>query len=157
MGDRSWAKITIGGIVPGLKFRQFCDNVLGYDPLALANMGEGDAVVRIDQDGRLVIEDAERAGGWFEELENWLVSNGIPFDRVNDGYGGSYGPELRQWRPGMDQPLDLPLALDEPCVLLDEVRRHLDPPGEFRAWFERAHPVFPPVPPLQVVGDLPRR
>ena len=68
MGERSWARLTIGGAVS----RQ-----------ALAGALETLAGCRLDEcleDDQVVVEDDEASWGGFAELEAWLESRSIPFD-----------------------------------------------------------------------------
>jgi hypothetical protein len=83
MSDHFWAKIWIGGPMPDHlmgEFRQKLDEA-GLFPADgdLSECAEG-------RDGSLAFEDSEATYGWFEDLEEWLVLNGIEFNRQSDSY-----------------------------------------------------------------------
>jgi len=83
MSDRYWAKIWIGGPVPDdlmPEFRQKLDEA-GLFPV------DGDLSECVQgRDDSLAFDDSEAPYGWFEELEEWLVLNGIEFNRQSDAY-----------------------------------------------------------------------
>jgi aspartate oxidase len=90
MSDRFPAEITIGGMIP----RRLLDELAGM----IASEGVSiDWQYTLDEAGvRAAIDtaaargetvrftDDEAVGGQFEDLENWLTSHGIDFDRHSD-------------------------------------------------------------------------
>jgi hypothetical protein len=68
MGERSWARLTIGGTVSRAALAGALERLEG---LRLEDCLEG---------AQVVVEDPEAAWGGFSELEAWLQARGIPFD-----------------------------------------------------------------------------
>jgi hypothetical protein len=78
MGERSWARLTIGGAVS----RQVLAD-------ALATL----AGCRLDEcleGNQVVVEDPEASWGGFAELEAWLEIRRIPFDLESAARAGSW-------------------------------------------------------------------
>jgi hypothetical protein len=68
MGERSWARLTIGGPVSRRALADALETLVGC---------------RLDEcleDDQVVVEDPDAAWGGFSELEAWLEARGIPFD-----------------------------------------------------------------------------
>jgi hypothetical protein len=51
-----------------------------------------------EEDGIFSLSDPDARSGEFEELEEYLVQNNIPFDRFSDSYA-EYEAEKKQYRP----------------------------------------------------------
>ena len=88
MGDRSWARLTIGGTV--LRF-------------ALAGALEALEGLRLESclgDNHVVLEDAQASWGGFSELEAWLQARGIPFDLESGACPSEWPDMLVHSRPG---------------------------------------------------------
>lgn len=49
-------------------------------------------------DGLVRLEDSQAANGRFDELEELLIENNVPFDRVSDSYC-EFSAEVRYFRP----------------------------------------------------------
>ena len=88
MGERSWARLTIGGPV---------------SRAALAEALEKLAGLRLEdclEDGQVVVEDPEASWGGFSPLEAWLEAHGIPFDLESAACPGAWPDMLVHFRPG---------------------------------------------------------
>jgi hypothetical protein len=88
MGERSWARLTIGGLV---------------SRHALADALETLAGRRLDEcleDDQVVVEDPEAPWGGFSELEAWLEARGIPYDLESAACPGVWPDMLVHFRPG---------------------------------------------------------
>ena len=104
MGDYYWGQMNIGGRVTARQFHEMQkleDSLQGVDPLDLpeeAAGGYGEKPMLYK--GVLYFGDPQASYGQFEELEEYLIEQGIPFDRNSDGYF-EYPPESRSSRPGV--------------------------------------------------------
>ena len=88
MGERNWARLTIGGQVPRRLLTDALETLAGC---------------RLDEcleDGRVVVEDPEASWGGFSELEAWLEGRGIPFDLESAACPGAWPDMLVHFRPG---------------------------------------------------------
>jgi hypothetical protein len=88
MGERSWARLTIGGTV---------------SRSALAGALEALEGLRLESclwDLHVVLEDPEASWGGFSELEAWLQARGIPFDLESGACPGGWPDMLVHFRPG---------------------------------------------------------
>lgn len=92
MSDRMWGKIWIGEVPQHLvhELRKQLDNA----GLIGKNEGMG---VHIDDRGLLALEDNEARYGRFENLEEWLETNKVEYDRQSDGCY-EYSPERVSYR-----------------------------------------------------------
>src|SRR5437899_6795607 len=88
MGERSWARLTIGGRVSRSALAEVLETLEG---LRLEDCLEGNQVV---------VEDPEASWGGFSELEAWLQARGIPFDLESGACPGGWPDRLVQFRPG---------------------------------------------------------
>src|SRR5437762_12440554 len=87
MGERSWARLTIGG---------------RGSPSALAEAVETLEGLRLEDclnGAQVVVEDAEASWGGFSELEAWLEARGIPFDLERGACPGGRPDPLAHFRP----------------------------------------------------------
>jgi hypothetical protein len=87
MGERSWARLTIGGSVSRAGLAEALKRLAG---LRLEDCLEG---------GQVVVEDPEASWGGFSELEAWLQARGIPFDLESAACPGAWPDILVQFRP----------------------------------------------------------
>ena len=88
MGERSWARLTIGGSVSRAGLAEALERLEG---LRLEDCLE---------DGQVVVEDPETSWGSFSELEAWLEARGIPFDLESGVCPGAWPDMLVHFRPG---------------------------------------------------------
>lgn len=110
-------------------------------------------------DARVVsVSDVSAEDGEFEDLEEWLVNHGVPFDRHSDGYCDGYmqiPPCVRSYRPaeGDRSAVDVEYNLTESgeaYLARDDVLRCLEGPADdvamaIRALIERECPVVRPL------------
>ena len=87
MGERSWARLTIGGRVSRSALTEAVETLEG---LRLEDCLEG---------AQVVVEDAEASWGGFSELEAWLEARGIPFDLESGACPGGWSDRLVHFRP----------------------------------------------------------
>src|SRR5438093_5519 len=87
MGERSWARLTIGGRVSRSALTEALETLEG---LRLEDCLE---------DNQVVVEDPEASWGGFFELEAWLQARGIPFDLESGACLGGWPDRLVQFRP----------------------------------------------------------
>ena len=92
MADSFWASILIGGKVSREQWE-----AIGAAEDGLEDSEPGDF---IHEDGTLYYEDDQATYGRFEELEDYLVEQGIPFTRNSEGFC-EYPGETRFFRPGV--------------------------------------------------------
>jgi hypothetical protein len=88
MGERSWARLTIGGTVSRAALAEALDTLAGC---------------RLEDclgDGQVVVEDPEASWGGFSELEAWLEAHGVPFDLESAACPGAWPDMLVHFRPG---------------------------------------------------------
>jgi hypothetical protein len=147
MGDRSWARLTIGGTVSRSALAGALDRLAG---LRLEECLEGDQVV---------IEDPEASWGGFSELEAWLESQGIPFDLESAACSGAWPDMLVHFRPGKGR---REFASDdshaEPVIRRSEVQaalRRCRSVRGVRRWLGRAYPRVAPLPPIRWTDEAP--
>jgi hypothetical protein len=96
-----------------------------YDAGLISKLDEDLADYANGRDGALSFDDNEAVDGNFEELEEWLILNGIDFNRQSDGYC-EYSPCLVMFRKGIGQ-LDFILDHDGHHVMrVDDVLRLID-------------------------------
>jgi hypothetical protein len=114
MADCFPGEIKIGGSVPAALLDEFLRQVAsaggfvgGYDGTAAA-CADADGLRRaLDENGHLVLADPEARYGCFEELEEWCVRHGVPFDRHSDAKH-EFDSENVRFRPGMKRPVVTP-------------------------------------------------
>jgi hypothetical protein len=138
MGERSWARLTIGGPV----WRR-----------ALADALETLVGCRLDEcveDDLVVVEDPDAAWGGFSELEAWLEARGIPFDLESAARSGMWPDMLVHFRPERGR---LEFASDdshaEPVIRRSEVEAALQRGRSVRGvrrWLARRYPHVAPLP-----------
>ena len=88
MGERSWARLTIGGTV---------------SRAALAGALKRLEGLRLESclgDDHVVVEDPEASWGGFSELEAWLQARRVPFDLESAACLGAWPDMLVHFRPG---------------------------------------------------------
>jgi len=129
MSDRFWGKIWIGGPMPDDLIQEFRDQ-LGQ--AGFLNRDD-DLVDHADgRDGELTFEDDEATYGCFGDLEEWLILNGIDFNRQSDGYC-EYTPCLVAFRKDVGQK-EFILDHDGYHIMrVDDVLRLIDQNPRFRA------------------------
>ena len=114
MGERYPAEITIGGTLSA----KLLDRFLGKLNSAGARVGgfDGDPFdakdvdelrKSLDEDGHLVLADAEASYGQFEELEAFCVKHKIAFDRHSDAHY-EFDAQNVYFRPSMKAPKSVP-------------------------------------------------
>jgi hypothetical protein len=145
MGERSWARLTIGGAVS----RQ-----------ALADALETLAGCPLDEcleDDHVVVEDPEAAWGGFSDLEAWLEARGIPFDLESAACAGAWPDMLVHFRPGRER---LEFASDdshaEPVIRRSELQaafRRCRTVRGVRRWLARRYPRVAPLPAIRWTDD----
>jgi hypothetical protein len=146
VGERSWARLTIGGPVSRRALWEALETLAGC---------------RLDEcleDDQVVVEDPEAAWGGFSELEAWLEARGIPFDLESAACPGAWPDMLVHVRPGRGR---LEFASDdghgEPVIPRSEVaaalRRSRTVRG-VRRWLARRYPRVAPLPPIRWLEDL---
>lgn len=111
MADYFPGEIYIGGdvpleLIPELLQIAAADGAcLDYGEQAIdAEITAEELLAYIDGDGALKFCAYEARYGEFQELESWLQSHGIPYDRHSDSRY-EFTAEWRRWRPGMELPL----------------------------------------------------
>jgi hypothetical protein len=141
MGERSWARLTIGGTVARSALARAIDTLEG---LRLEDCLE---------DGQVVIEDPDAAWGGFSELEAWLEAQGVPFDLESAARSGIWPDMLVHFRPEKGR---LEFTSDdshaEPVIRRSEVAQALRRCGTVRGvrrWLARAYPRVASLPPVR--------
>jgi hypothetical protein len=140
MGERSWARLTIGGTVSRSALAGALDALEG---------------LRLESclgDNHVVLEDPEASWGGFSELEAWLLARGIPFDLESGACPGEWPDMLVHFRPGRGR---VEFVSDdshaEPVIarsaLRTALRRYRTLKG-FRAWLARTYPEVPALEPI---------
>jgi hypothetical protein len=145
MGERSWARLTIGGTV---------------SRRALADVLATLAGCRLDEcleDDQVVVEDPEASWGGFSELEAWLETRGIPFDLESAACPGGWPDLLVHFRPGRGR-VEFPCddGHREPVIPRSAIRAALArcrTVHGVRRWLTRMYPTIPPLPPIAWVPD----
>jgi hypothetical protein len=140
MGERSWARLTIGGPVSRRALADALETLVGYQ------------LDECLEDDQVVVEDPEAAWGGFSELEAWLEARGIPFDLESAACPGVWPDMLVHFRPGRRR---LEFASDdshgEPVIRRSEVEaalRRCRSIRRVRHWLARAYPRVAPLPPI---------
>jgi hypothetical protein len=141
MGERSWARLTIGGTV---------------SRSALAGTLERLEGLRLEtclKDDHVVVEDPEASWGGFSELEAWLQARGIPFDLESAACPGTWPDMLIHFRPGRGR---VEYVSDdshaEPVIPRSALRTALSRCRTQRglcAWLARTYPEVPALPPIR--------
>lgn len=122
MSDRFWAKIWIGGPMPDDLMLDFRQELYGAGLISKLNEALSDHMC---DSGVLRFADNETFYGRFENLEEWLIINGIDFNRQSDGYG-EYSPCLFMFRKAIGSK-DFILDHDGQRVMrIDDVFRLID-------------------------------
>jgi hypothetical protein len=132
MGERSWARLTIGGPVSRRALADALETLVGC---------------RLDEcleDDQVVVEDPDAAWGGFSELEAWLEARGIPFDLESAARSGLWPDMLVHFRPERGR---LEFASDdshaEPVIRRSEVEaalRRCRTVRGVRRWLGRTYP-----------------
>lgn len=114
MSDRSAsaAKILIGGAVSRedaailIEKLQEADVGFEYGEAWPASVTAPEHLLDYIQsyEGHLTLYDVEASGGVFEELEQWLEDQGIPFDRYTEAHYVEWDFEWYYSRPELDVP-----------------------------------------------------
>lgn len=104
MSERFAGDITIGGAVPRSLVPEFCrviaDSGAGPDYEGGCEPSTEEELLQlVGEDGTLVLHDCQARYGEFPELEGFLVSHGIPFDRSSEAKY-EYDGEIVKFRPG---------------------------------------------------------
>jgi hypothetical protein len=162
MPSCAWAKLEIGGRVDRqVLIDAIIDNTelseedveQALEELKAGQAGDADGrVISIYvDDGHLVIEDPDAVYAQFTDLENELLTLGVPFDRTSedvaefDGGIAWYRPELGLIEAAHND--------GQAMVSLDEVRAKLkEGPEALVAWLTSTYPEPGPLPPLVVEG-----
>jgi hypothetical protein len=105
MSDNFPGTISIGGFIPRALIPELLEVIQGeglaydYDespPKTEENLLE---IARDPNNhGYLVLKNSEARYGYFEDLEEFLISHHIPFHRHSDGYG-EWDAEIVEYRP----------------------------------------------------------
>ena len=140
MGERSWARLTIGGHVPRRLLTDALETLAGC---------------RLDEcleDGQVVVEDPEASWGGFSELEAWLEGRGIPFDLESAACPGAWPDMLVHSRPGRGR---VEFVSDdshaEPVIPRSTLRTALTRSRTLkglRTWLTRTYPEVPALEPI---------
>jgi len=141
MGERSWARLTIGGPVSRRALADALGTLAGF---------------RLDEcleDDQVVVEDPDAAWGGFSELEAWLEARGIPFNLESAACSGAWPDMLVQFRPERGR---LEFASDdshaEPVIRRSEVEkalRRFQTVRGVRRWLARTYPRVALLPPMR--------
>ena len=141
MGERSWARRTIGGRVSRSALTEALETL------------EGRLLEDCLEDNQVVVEDAEASWGGFSELEAWLQARGIPFDLESGACAGSWPDRLVQFRPGRGR---VEFVSDdshaEPVIPRSALRAALSrcrTLKSLRAWLARTDPEVPTLEPIR--------
>jgi hypothetical protein len=140
MGERSWARLTIGGRVSRAALAEALERLEG--------LGLEDCL----EDDRVIIEDPEASWGGFSELEAWLQARGIPFDLESEACPGAWPDMLVHFRPGRGR---VEFVADdshaEPVIPRSALRtaltRYRTLTG-LRRWLARTYPEVPTLEPI---------
>lgn len=158
MSDRVSATLTIGGPVPRGRLDELIDAIeaedvgpdwdVGFDSREdiLAHLANGATGANLCRH--------EVAAGEFEGLQAVCMALGLAYVLTYDGYGGSWGPARRIWRPG-DYGDGKTCSLESDggaaCVTAGDIRHHqfdsVDAVLAHLALFDDPH-----VPPLEIDG-----
>jgi hypothetical protein len=140
VGERSWARLTIGGAV---------------SRSALAEALETLAGCRLEEcleDNQVVVGDPEASWGGFSELEAWLQARRIPFDLESGACPGGWPDMLVHFRPGRGR---VEFISDdrhqEPVIPRSTLRTALARSRTLkglRAWLARTYPEVPALEPI---------
>jgi hypothetical protein len=146
VGERSWARLTIGGTVSRSALARALDTLAG---LRLEECLE---------DGQVVVEDPDAAWGGFSELEAWLEAQGVPFDLESAARAGVWPDMLVHFRPERGR---IEFTSDdshaEPVIRRSEVEaalRRCRSVRGVRRWLARRYPRVAPLPPIRWLEDL---
>lgn len=105
MGDRAWAKLVIGGPVSRETLAELVRNE-GYDLDEAEESDDGHEGLYLERRGGghvLVLKHGDQLGAMWGGFEAALVEAGIAFDRLSNGYAGSWSDSIAAWRPGMPE------------------------------------------------------
>ena len=140
MGERSWARLTIGGTVSRSALAGALDAL------------EGRRLEDCLEDDQVVVEDPEASWGGFSELEAWLEGRGIPFDLESAACPGAWPDMLVHVRPGRGR---VEFVSDdshqEPVIPRSTLRTALtryQTLKRLRAWLARMYPEVPALEPI---------
>ena len=131
MADRFPTQIRIGGqvnraIIPELLGAINAEGLQSDWGSCLPDITSEEQLLEHMEDGHLTFRDEERAWGEFADLEQFLVENGIPFNRSHcPRY--EYDGELVQFRTGMEAPA-VAAANDSGVIVIEapEIQRIRD-------------------------------
>ena len=113
MGEYFPAEIKIGGKLPARLLEQFLAEIRsagtkvgGYDGAEFACQNAEELRQALNESGHLFLVDDRASFGMFENLEGFLVNNGIPFDRHTDTKH-EFDAENVRFRRGMKRPVQV--------------------------------------------------
>jgi hypothetical protein len=129
MGEYYPAEIRIGGNLPAQLLEEFFAEIRstgatagGFDGPAFDCKNADDLRQTRDEQGRLVLADAEASYGQFEGLEVFCLRHGILFDRHSDAHY-EFDAENVYFRPGMKHPAQVSSNnCGDDLMAADEVR-----------------------------------
>jgi len=111
VGNRYSASILIGGKLRRKQFMTFMEEVyladLGVDwgvPFPAELRDPAWMPDLLDDAGRLYLMSDQACDGQFADLEEWLRSSEMSYDR-HSGVDGGCDRVVEMWRPGMERPL----------------------------------------------------
>ena len=143
MADCFPGEIKIGGGVPAPLLDEFLREVVstgasvgGYDGAASDRLDAEGLRQALDGKGHLHLADAEARFGQFEEIEDFCVRHGIPFDRHSDAK--EYDSENVRFRPGMEHPVVV--SSDNAVVTSWTPTGSARSPGAWLAWRAAGRP-----------------
>jgi hypothetical protein len=112
MADCFPGEIVIGGKVPSVLLEEFLGEVAstyafvgGYEGAPFGGRTAEELRGALDENGHLRLADPEARFGQFEELEEFCVRHGIPFDRHSDARY-EFDAVNVMFRPGMEHPVE---------------------------------------------------
>lgn len=112
MSDRHPAEIRIGGGIPTSLVEPLLEAIsedrikLEHGECAFKPGTPRDLIEALQNDGTLRLVDEEADGGTFDNLEGFLVTHTISFDRMSSGH--DYDACLTRYRPHLGDPITFP-------------------------------------------------
>ncbi len=181
MADRMSAEIWIGGAIPTSLVKDLCgyirseDLSLDYGEESFEPYTAADLLKGTPRGGALRLCSDEVAWGAFQDLEDWLRENNIPYTRKSDGKY-EHDPEVVEFRPEEGLHECIANKALEPVVSVEKIRKAvatLRTATEFLAGGhdqirqgaskteaaiyqlqEALPPELPPLPPFEVEPDV---